>query len=138
MLAVEPVAAAFGPGAHASTFGGTPLVTAAAIEVLKVMAEEDIVSRCAEMGSYFRDQLMWLKGCHGVVKEVRGRGLMIGMELNVDGMPFVTACMEQGFLINCIQETVLRFVPPLTITREDIDALIDCLDRLFGNMQEAA
>jgi acetylornithine aminotransferase len=138
MLATESVAAAFGPGSHASTFGGTPLVTAAAIEVLKVMEEEGIVTHCRETGRYFRDRLMWLKERHDIVKEVRGRGLMIGMELTVDGAPYVNACMEQGFLINCIQETVLRFVPPLIITREHIDGLIDCLDRLFGDMKEAA
>ena len=102
------------------------------------MAEEDIVSRCRQVGFYFRDRLMWLKERHGIVKEVRGRGLMIGMELHTDGAPFVNACMEEGFLINCIQETVLRFVPPLTITRKQIDQLVECLDRLFGNMKEAA
>jgi len=138
MLATESVAAAFGPGAHASTFGGTPLVTAAAIEVLKVMEDEGIVSRCREIGAYFRDRLLWLKEHHGIVKEVRGRGLMLGMELNTEGAPYVNACMEQGFLINCIQETVLRFVPPLIITKEHIDALIECLDGLFGNMKEAS
>jgi acetylornithine/N-succinyldiaminopimelate aminotransferase len=67
---------------------------------------------------------------------VRGRGLMIGMELNTDGTPVVNSCMEQGFLINCIQGSVLRFVPPLVITREQIDNLVDCLDRLFENMKE--
>jgi acetylornithine/N-succinyldiaminopimelate aminotransferase len=137
MLATEPIAAAFGPGAHATTFGGTPIVTAATIEVLKVMEEENIVSRCGEMGAYFKERLMWLKDRHSVIKEVRGRGLMIGMELAADGTPFVMACMEQGYLINCIQENVLRFVPPLVIEKEHVDGLVDCLDRLFGSMKDA-
>jgi acetylornithine aminotransferase len=132
MLASESVAGAFGPGSHATTFGGTPLVTAAAVEVLKVMEAENLVSRSREVGAYFRDRLEWLKGSHGVIKEVRGRGLMLGMALDISGTPIVMECMEQGFVINCIQDNVLRFVPPLIITREEIDALIDCLDGILG------
>ncbi len=128
MLASELVAEAFGPGSHATTFGGTPLVSAAAVEVLKVMESEDIVSRGREAGSYFRDRLEWLKGRHGAAKEVRGQGLMLGLALDISGGPIVMECMKQGFLINCIQDAVLRFVPPLIISREEIDALIVCLD----------
>jgi acetylornithine aminotransferase len=131
MLATEAVAAAFGPGAHASTFGGTPLVTAAAVAVLTVMEEDDILSHCKSMGRYFHERLVRLQERHDIVKEVRGRGLMLGMELTVDGGPFVTGCMAQGFLINCIQDKVLRFLPPLVVTEACIDALIDCLDGVF-------
>jgi acetylornithine aminotransferase len=134
MLATETVAAAFSPGSHATTFGGTPLVTAAATEVLKVMAEEDILSRCRSTGAYFKERLEWLKDRHAVALEVRGRGLMLGLLLDTAGAPVLKACMEQGFVINCIQDSVLRFVPPLTITREDIDGLIACLDSVFEKM----
>ncbi len=135
MLATEKVAAAFGPGSHATTFGGTPLVTSAAIEVLKVIEEENIIFRCRSVGAYFKERLEWLKDRHAAIREVRGRGLMLGVALGISGSPIVTACMQKGFVINCIQDAVLRFVPPLTITREDIDGLIECLDGEFGRIK---
>jgi acetylornithine/succinyldiaminopimelate/putrescine aminotransferase len=131
MLAREDVAAAFQPGSHASTFGGTPLITAAALEVLKVMKREGIIEHCREVGEYFRNRLLELQQRHPVILEVRGVGLMIGMTLSIEGMPIVNACMEKGFLINCTQEKVLRFVPPLVITKYEIDQLIECLDEIL-------
>ncbi len=131
MLAVEGVAAAFGPGAHASTFGGTPIVTAAALEVLMVMEEEAIPARCAETGAYFRERLQGLKSNHPAVEDVRGMGLLLGMKLAEKGEGYVTQCMERGFLINCIQERILRFIPPLIIGKAEIDRLVDCLDDIL-------
>ena len=131
MLATETAATAFGPGAHASTFGGTPIVTAAACEVLNVLDEEEIIQRGASAGAYFKERLLWLKDRHPCVKEVRGVGLLLAMELDRDGAPIVEACAQRGFLINCIQEKVLRFVPPLIITEADIDNLMGCLDSLL-------
>ena len=131
MLATETVASAFGPGVHASTFGGTPIVTAAAHEVLNVLDTEKIVERGATVGKYFKDRLFGLKGRHVCIKEVRGMGLLLAIALDTDGAPFVNACTEKGFLINCIQGNVLRFVPPLIITETDIDNLIACLDSLL-------
>ena len=131
MLAREEVAAAFTPGAHATTFGGNPLVTAAAVEVLRVFEEEDILGRCVAVGAYFRERLLGLKARHECIREVRSRGLMVGMELAGEGAPLVSACMNRGFLINCTQGNVLRFVPPLVISREEVDGLIDCLDELL-------
>jgi acetylornithine aminotransferase len=135
MLATESVAAAFGPGSHATTFGGTPLVTAAAAEVMKVMAEQDIVSHCRSVGAHFRARLDWLKRRYGVIQEVRGRGLMLGLFLGVPGTPIVMECLSKGFVINCIQDTVLRFLPPLTISMADVDALVDCLDGIFERLK---
>lgn len=132
MLAREDVAAAFQPGSHASTFGGTPLITAAALEVLRVMERENIIENCREVGEYFRGQLLELQKRHPVIQDVRGVGLMIGMSLSIEGLPIVNACMEKGFLINCVQEKVLRFVPPLIITKNEIDELIECLDEIFA------
>ena len=131
MLAREDIAQAFQPGSHASTFGGTPVITAAALEVLRTIEAEDLLSHCREVGQYFKDQLLELQKRHSLIAEVRGVGLMIGMTLTVEGMPVVEACMEKGFLINCTQEKVLRFVPPLIITKAEVDALIDCLDGIF-------
>lgn len=131
MLAKEHVADAFGPGSHASTFGGTPLITAASLEVVNTLVEENILDRCVSAGEYFRERLCWLKDRHSSVKDVRGVGLLLGMKLEIDGDAVVTSCMDKGFLINCIQGDILRFVPPLTIGREEIDALVACLDEVL-------
>jgi acetylornithine aminotransferase len=134
MLAREDVAESFGPGAHASTFGGTPIVTAASIQVVKVLLEENIIGRCAEMGAYFKEKLSGLKAGHESIVDVRGMGLLLGMKLNIEGDAIVNSCMEKGFLINCIQGNILRFIPPLIIEKEEIDALIECLDEIFLNL----
>jgi acetylornithine aminotransferase len=132
MLAKEPVAAAFGVGSHASTFGGTPIVSAAALEVCRIMQRDDIAERCRRTGEYFRSRLERLKAGHGIVEEVRGQGLLLGIKLATEGEPYVLKCLEKGFLINCVQGNVLRFVPPLVVSREEIDALIGCLGEVLG------
>ena len=135
MLAREAVAAAFGPGAHASTFGGTPIVTAVALEVCKTLVTENVIDQGRNTGAYFRKKLLELKERHPAVVDVRGLGLLLGMKLNFDGGTLVTQCMQRGFLINCIQENILRFIPPLIIKKEEIDALVECLDRLLMEME---
>jgi acetylornithine/N-succinyldiaminopimelate aminotransferase len=131
MLAREKIARAFQPGSHASTFGGTPLVTAAALEVVQTLSREHIIDHCLEIGNYFKSRLLWLKDRHDSVEDVRGMGLLLGMKINGEGASIVNACMEKGFLINCVQENILRFIPPLIIKKEDIDALVDCLDGIL-------
>jgi acetylornithine/N-succinyldiaminopimelate aminotransferase len=131
MLAKEGVAASFTPGSHASTFGGTPLVAAAALRVAKILLEEGILQNCKKVGKYFKDRLLDLKSRYAFIKEVRGKGLLLGLDLTCDGVSIVKTCMEQGFLINCIQEHVLRFIPPLIVQEREIDALIECLDGIF-------
>ena len=131
MLATERVAAAFGIGAHASTFGGTPLVTAAALETLKIMDEERIVNRARDTGTYFTDALKQLKHRHRRIAEVRGRGLLLGIQLNGPADELVPVLMEKGFLVNCVQGDTLRFVPPLIIQQDEIDRLIQCLDEVL-------
>ena len=132
MLAKEHVAAAFGPGAHASTFGGTPIVSSVARDVCKILVDDNIIEHGHRMGQYFKEKLLGLKKRHTLIADVRGIGLLLGMKLTIDGAAFVTQCMDRGFLINCIQDNILRFVPPLIITEEEIDSLIDCLDEVFG------
>ncbi len=134
MLAKEHVADAFGPGSHASTFGGTPVVTAAAMEVVNTLFEESVLDHCLDIGTYFKERLIWLKERHETIQDVRGLGLLLGMKLTINGEPIVNSCMERGFLINCIQDNILRFVPPLIIEKKEIDALIACLDELLGQM----
>ena len=131
MLAREKFAAAFGPGSHASTFGGTPIVTAAALEVCKTLVEEQIIESGKVAGSYFKDKLLALKDRHAIIEDVRGLGLLLGMKLKIDGAPIIKQCMQNGFLINCIQDRILRFIPPLVISEKEIDPLIECLDGIF-------
>jgi acetylornithine aminotransferase len=135
MLATEKVAAAFGPGAHASTFGGTPIVTAAALATVNTLLEEKIPELAAETGAYFKTRLATLVDKHALAIGVRGRGLLLALELDRPAAPIVDACMAKGFLINCVQEKRLRFVPPLTITQGEIDDLISCLDEIFSDQE---
>ena len=134
MLATEKVAAAFTPGTHATTFGGSPLVTAVALKVLQIHEEEGLIARAAEMGDYLKVRLADLKEKHSVIEEVRGKGLMVGVQLSEPGAAVVNACMERGYLINCIQDNVLRLAPPLVIGRDEIDGLIRCLDEVLDTV----
>ncbi|MFZ2103404.1 MAG: aspartate aminotransferase family protein, partial [Oricola sp.] len=97
MLAREEIAEAFGPGSHATTFGGTPLVAAASRAVLRLMLENDIPQACRKTGAYFFDALLRLKERHPIIVEVRGMGLLLGLKLAVDAEPVVLACLEKGF-----------------------------------------
>ncbi len=132
MLAREEIAEAFGQGTHASTFGGTPIITAASIQVVKVLLEENLIHHCAKMGAYFKERLSGLKAKHESIVDVRGMGLLLGMKLKIEGDTIVNSCMEKGFLINCIQGNILRFIPPLIVEKEEIDALVVCLDEILG------
>lgn len=131
MLAKQEVATAFSPGAHATTFGGTPIVTAAALETLKTLSGEKIIEHCQEIGAYFKEKLLMLKSRHEIIEDVRGMGLLLGMKLKIKGESVVNACMAKGFLINCIQEDILRFIPPLIIQKAEIDSLIKYLDEIL-------
>ena len=132
MLASDEVAQAFAPGTHATTFGGTPLVTAVALRVLRLISQPDFLQRVRETGRYMKQCLADLQSKHpSVVQEIRGRGLIVGMELNIPGQKFVEACLKKGVVINCTHDTVLRFVPPLVVERQDIDRLMDVLDEVF-------
>jgi acetylornithine/N-succinyldiaminopimelate aminotransferase len=137
MLAKEKIAAAFGIGSHASTFGGTPIVTAAALEVCKILVEENVIENGRAAGVYFKEKLNELKAHHPVIEDVRGLGLLLGIKLKIDGKPLVNQCMENGFLINCIQDKILRFIPPLIISTAEIDQLVKCLDQVLTQAESS-
>jgi acetylornithine aminotransferase len=128
MLATNEVAAAFVPGSHASTFGGTPLVTSVAARALQIISDPAFLEDVRNKGDYFRDCLNDLQTKHKTIKGVRGRGLMIGAELSIPGQKVVERCLHKGVIINCAHETVLRFVPPLVVTKAEIDRLVSILD----------
>jgi acetylornithine/N-succinyldiaminopimelate aminotransferase len=131
MLATDEAAQAFVPGTHATTFGGTPFVTSAAAKVLELISAPSFLERVRQMGNYFFGGLRGLQSRHSVIKEVRGRGLMVGVELTVPGQKMVEKCLEKGLIINCTHDTVLRFVPPLIVEENEIDRCIQLLDEVL-------
>lgn len=131
LLIKEKVAKSFEPGDHASTFGGNPLATAAGVAALTALIEEGMLENCQKVGQYFLSQLMALGKRFSFVKEVRGRGLILGMELKIDGTEIVKEMMKKGFLINCTMNRVLRFLPPLIITEEEVDRMVQSLEEVF-------
>ena len=133
-LAANQAAHVLGPGNHGSTFGGNPLSCAAAHAVLDVFESEQIVSRAASMGQYLRDKLASaLQGVNGV-KEIRGQGLMIGIELELDCAELVGQALEEGLLINVTAGSVVRLLPPLILSEEEADQISEVLGRLIKGL----
>ncbi|OGU13785.1 MAG: acetylornithine aminotransferase [Geobacteraceae bacterium GWC2_53_11] len=135
MLAKDIYAAAFVPGTHGSTFGGNPLVCAAAIATIRTILEDGLLNRCEEIGEYLTGELEALGKKYSFVKEVRGVGLMIGMSLAIPGADIVKKGHQRGVLLNVTHDTVLRFVPPLVVTKQEIDAMIVILDGIFAEAE---
>jgi len=134
MLSTEELSQAFGPGSHASTFGGTPLVTAVSEAVLRTLLEEGWIDHCADVGGYFKEGLEGLARKHDSIKEVRGLGLILGVEMTGHCAEVVDACMKAGFLINCAHDNVLRFIPPLIVERAEIDSFLEALDAILERL----
>ncbi|MCP3940817.1 MAG: aspartate aminotransferase family protein [Desulfobacteraceae bacterium] len=131
MLATSRAAQGFDFGSHATTFGGTPLATAVALEVVNIISEKKFLEVVTEKGAYFRQKLEELKEKHSRILDVRGKGLLVGVEIDEDAGFFVANCFKQGFIINAIQDKILRFAPPLIIEKNQIDRLVAVLDNLF-------
>jgi acetylornithine/succinyldiaminopimelate/putrescine aminotransferase len=129
MVATEDVASAFVPGTHASTFGGNPLATAAGIAALKAVLEDGVLANCKKVGAYLESKLNELKGKYPFIKEVRGKGLILGMELTegIKGGEIVKECLSKGLLINCVGDKVLRFIPALIVTEKEVDEMLSTL-----------
>jgi acetylornithine aminotransferase len=131
MLATREATAGFEPGTHGSTFGGTPLATAAGLRTLALISDPAFLEQVREKGRYFKAQLEKLKKTHSRVKDIRGAGLLIGMELDAGADAVKTRCFKKGFIINAIQDKILRFAPPLIVETADIDRLVAVLDTLL-------
>ncbi|TGU75038.1 acetylornithine transaminase [Geomonas terrae] len=133
MLATDRLAESFTPGTHGSTFGGNPLVTAAAVATIRAIQEEGILNRTEEMGEYLMGELEALhKKFPSLIKDVRGIGLMIGVELTIPGGDIVKTALSRGLLLNCAQEKVLRFVPPLIVGKKEVDEMIAGLTEILA------
>jgi predicted acetylornithine/succinylornithine family transaminase len=136
LLAVEDVAASFVPGNHGCTFGGNFLSTAAALATIEVLQSEKLMQNSLEVGAYFTQQLEVWGEKTGIIKEVRGRGLMIGAELSKPvARDLMKACLENGLVFNAVGDTVLRFLPPLCITRADVDEAMTKLNDALSAIQ---
>jgi acetylornithine/N-succinyldiaminopimelate aminotransferase len=131
MLAREEIATSFGPGSHASTFGGNPVACSAGLAVMQTLLG-GALKNCLQMGQYFVKGLEALQKRFSFIREVRGKGLMIGMELEIEGSKVADSCMQEGLLLNCTAYKVLRFVPPLTIKRHEIDRGLDILEKVLA------
>ncbi|QFF99789.1 ornithine--oxo-acid transaminase [Psychrobacillus glaciei] len=131
IVANNDVLSVFNPGSHGSTFGGNPMACAVSIAALDVLVDEKLAERSLELGNYFMDALKEIQ--HPSIKEVRGRGLFIGMELTEEARPYCEALKELGLLCKETHDTVIRFAPPLVISKEELDWAIEKIKKVFNN-----
>ncbi len=138
VLATAEAARGLAPGDHGSTFGGNPVVCAAALAVLTVLREEQLIENAAMVGSYFKQGLEELQQSTGAIKEVRGMGLMLAVELvESRAKEIVLSCLEQGYVVNNIGENILRFLPPLSISTREVDGLLRTLAEMLAGGRHA-
>ncbi|MDI6606096.1 MAG: aspartate aminotransferase family protein [Candidatus Omnitrophota bacterium] len=123
----KEIADTLGPGMHASTFGGGPVICRAALAVFKAIQKEKLPAHVEKMSSYIFSKLNELKDKFSIIKEIRGLGLMIGIELNIAGSSIVEKCLQRGLLINCTHDKVLRIMPALNVTKKEIDKAVGIL-----------
>ncbi|WP_305043611.1 acetylornithine transaminase [Geoalkalibacter sp.] len=134
MVYREKYVETLGPGTHGSTFGGNPLMTAAGVSALRTLLEDGVLDNCRAMGTYLRQRLEEFKQRYAFIVEVRGRGLIYGMELSIEGGDIVKKCLSRGLLLNCTMGKVLRFLPPLIVTREEIDEALAILESVLQDI----
>lgn len=134
MIVKKEMADILTAGKHASTFGGSPLVCKAALAALRAIQKEKLLANARKMGDYLKENLSELAGRHKAIKEIRGIGLMLGAELAIEGKPVVEECLNQGLLINCAQDKVLRLLPALNVEKKQIDKAISIIDRALSKV----
>ena len=133
MLAKKEVAESFVPGTHAATFGGNPLVTAAALATLETIVEEDLFKNVISVGNYFEEKFTRLQEL-APIKEIRGRGLLRGVVFEIDAKPIAAKCIENGLITICTNDYVLRFMPPLNITTDHVDEAYNIVSKSIANI----
>jgi acetylornithine aminotransferase len=138
MMSTDEAAQGFAAGSHASTFGAGALVSTAAAKVLEIIARDRLAERAAEIGAWAMERFRAVgRACPGRIAEVRGMGLMIGIELTAPGKEVWSALLNKGFILNLTQDTVLRLLPPLTIEKEDLEAFALALEEVLGRQTGA-
>jgi acetylornithine/N-succinyldiaminopimelate aminotransferase len=130
----EAITDTFKPGMHASTFGGSPLICKAALGAFKAITAEKMLRNTKTMGRYLMDKLMDLRLKYPVIKDVRGMGLMIGIELDIEGAPVVSECLQKGLIINCTQGKIIRFMPALNVTKKQADKALHILEQVLKEL----
>jgi acetylornithine aminotransferase/acetylornithine/N-succinyldiaminopimelate aminotransferase len=138
VLARESFASAFSPGLHGTTFGGGPLACAVALEFLRTVEEDGLLKNVRQRGAQIRAGLEALKSRFGFVREIRGEGLILGLELSVEGAPFVAEALDRGLVINCTHDFTLRFLPPFVIGERHVKEFLQKLETVFEETQSAA
>ncbi len=133
ILSNEKVSAAIDFGDHGTTFGGNPLVCAAALATIEVLESENLLKQAAEKGNWLMAEILALKNPD--IKEIRGKGLMIGVEFNFETKPLVQKMLDNGVLANATADRVLRFVPPLNISKEDLEKVMDVLQKSLKELK---
>ncbi|MGA8144358.1 MAG: aspartate aminotransferase family protein [Candidatus Acidiferrales bacterium] len=136
-IANEKFAAAFAPGMHGTTFGGGPLVCAAALEFLTVVEEERLLANIRERGAELRAGIEKLAGKFDFIRGVRGKGLMLGVDLSLDGGPFVAEALRSGLIINCTHDHVLRLLPPFIVRRRDVAEFLRKFEVVLARTKKA-
>ncbi|MDR1940879.1 MAG: aspartate aminotransferase family protein [Endomicrobium sp.] len=134
LIAGDKCKDAFTYGDHGSTFGGNPVACAAANAVLKQMSPA-FLSKASQTAKYFHNKLKELQKKYKVINEVRGIGLICGLDLKINGKDIAAKCLDKGLIINCTHDTVLRFLPPLIITEKDVDAAVKIIDEVFAQLK---
>jgi acetylornithine/succinyldiaminopimelate/putrescine aminotransferase len=134
MVASDEVAEGFGPGDHASTFGGSHLACSTALAVVNHILQNNIMEHNAKMGAYLMGKFEELKEKYSFIKEVRGMGLMIGIQLEADGNWVLDQCQKEGLIINCVGGNVLRLLPPYIITKEEANLAVGILDSVLAKL----
>jgi acetylornithine/N-succinyldiaminopimelate aminotransferase len=132
ILTTEAVASRVSPGMHGTTFGGGPLVCATALEFLKIVEQEKLLENIRARGAELREGLAKLAAKFDFIREIRGEGLMLGIELSVEGAPYVTEALNRGLLINCTHDHTLRLLPPFIVTRAQVREFLRLLQRVFA------
>jgi predicted acetylornithine/succinylornithine family transaminase len=134
MMAGNEIAASLVPGKHASTFGGNAIACAAAIAVIEAIEEDGLLENAALLGEYTQDRLNKLKQRHPIIDHIRGIGLMIGIQLTGQGKEIVDKCLAKNLRINCTNDTVLRFMPPMIATQEHINKAVSILEAVLTEL----
>jgi len=135
MVTTNNIAQSFGPGSHGSTFGGNPLATSAASAALRAIIDEGVVENAEKIGVYLMTKLNELKSQFPFINEVRGKGLICALGLDFEGAEIVGKCLEKGLIINCTNNTVLRFLPPLIIGEKEVDSMISTLKTVLKEVK---
>jgi acetylornithine/N-succinyldiaminopimelate aminotransferase len=133
LLTTAEIAPSLRPGLHAATFGGNPIAARAGIATIETIEDEGLLNRAVEIGERFRKRLEPLADELAIVKELRVCGLMIGLELTIDGAALVQKCLDQGLLINCTQQTVIRLLPAMTLGDDQVDEGCEILASVLRN-----